>query len=183
MMPYEIIYCDPPWRYAVWSKKGLGSSAENHYQTMPISEICALPVSDIAAPDCALFLWATCPNLPQALAVIEAWGFVFKTVAFVWIKKNKKADSLFWGLGYWTRANAEFCLLAIKGKPKRISKSVHQVIMSPIEAHSQKPAEARQRIVDLMGNLPRIELFARTYSDGWDVWGNEVTSNIELKGR
>ena len=177
---YNILYCDPPWKYSVWGKKGVGRTAENHYQTMSLTDICALTVGNIAAPDSALFLWATCPNLPQALSVIEAWGFTFKTVAFVWVKKNKIADSLFWGLGHWTRANTELCLLATKGNPKRISKSVHQVIMTPIEAHSQKPDEARQRIVKLLGDLPRIELFARNYTDGWDVWGNEVNSSIEL---
>jgi N6-adenosine-specific RNA methylase IME4 len=177
---YSILYCDPPWQYYVWSEKGKGRSAENHYKTMPLSEICALPVGSIAAPDCALFLWVTFPNLPEAFTVLNAWGFTYKTVCFVWVKKNKISDSLFWGLGHWTRANAELCLLATKGKPKRVSKSVHQVIMTPIEQHSKKPDEARHRIVQLMGDLPRIELFARTKPDGWDVWGNEVASSIEI---
>lgn len=92
---------------------------------------------------------------------MEAWGFVYKTVAFVWIKKNKKADSLFWGMGYWTRANAELCMLATAGQPKRRSASVHQVILSPIEEHSKKPDVVRERIVELLGDLPRVELFAR----------------------
>jgi len=180
MTQYSIIYCDPPWQYKVWNKKGQGRTAENHYKTMPLSDLCALPVGHISAPDSALFLWATCPTLPYAFELLNAWGFSYKTVCFVWIKKNKIADSLFWGLGHWTRANAELCLLATKGKPQRISKSIHQVIMSPIEAHSKKPDEARHRIVELMGDLPRIELFARDYSDGWDVWGNEVNSSIQF---
>jgi N6-adenosine-specific RNA methylase IME4 len=177
---YNIIYCDPPWRYVVWNGKGKGRSAENHYQTMPLSDICALPVGSVAASDSALFLWATLPNLPNAFKVMGAWGFVYKTVCFVWIKKNRKADSLFFGLGHWTRANAEVCLLATKGKPRRASKSVHQVIVTPVEEHSKKPDEARRRIVELMGDVPRVELFARKHSDGWDVWGNEVAGSIDL---
>jgi N6-adenosine-specific RNA methylase IME4 len=180
MGDYAIIYCDPPWEYRVWNKKGQGRTAESHYKTMPLSDICALPVESIAAPDSALFLWATFPTLPNAFELLSAWGFLYKTVCFVWVKKNKKSDSLFWGLGHWTRANAEICLLATKGKPQRVSKSVHQVIITPIEAHSKKPDEARRRIVELMGDLPRIELFARNYTEGWDVWGNEIKSNIRL---
>ena len=113
---------------------------------------------------------------------MRAWGFSYKTVAFVWIKQNRKSDSLFWGMGHWTRANAEFCMLATKGRPKRRSAGVHQVILSHIEEHSKKPDEARRRIVELMGDLPRIELFARQKTDGWDVWGNEVACDIALTG-
>lgn len=178
---YNIIYADPPWQYKVYSKKGAGRSAESHYPTMPLEDICKLPISNIAADNCVLFLWATFPNLQEAFEVIKAWGFTYKTVAFVWVKSNKKSDSLFWGMGYWTRANAEVCLLATKGAPKRQSASVHQVIISHIEQHSKKPAETRHRIVQLMGDLPRIELFARQQADGWDCWGNEVSCDITLK--
>lgn len=171
---YSVIYADPPWRYKVYSKKGLGRSAESHYPTMDIEDICALPVESLADRNCALFLWVTLPCLKEGLRALEQWGFTYKTVAFVWIKQNKKADSLFWGMGYWTRSNAELCILATKGNPKRLSASVHQVIMSHIERHSKKPDETRKRIVDLMGDLPRIELFARNTTPGWDVWGNEV---------
>lgn len=171
---YSVIYADPPWRYKVYSKKGLGRSAESHYPTMDIEDICALPVESLADRNCALFLWVTLPCLKEGLRALEQWGFTYKTVAFVWIKQNKKADSLFWGMGYWTRSNAELCILATKGNPKRLSASVHQVIMSHIERHSKKPDETRKRIVDLMGDLPRIELFARNTTPGWDVWGDEV---------
>lgn len=147
---------------------------------MGMADICALPVADIAAPDCALFMWVTFPTLPDAFKVLEAWGFTYKTVAFVWVKRNKKSPSWFWGLGHWTRANAEMCLLATRGKPKRISAAVHQIIDSPIEEHSKKPDETRTRIVELVGDLPRIELFARQTAPGWDVWGNEVHSDIAL---
>ena len=134
---------------------------------MGIDELCALPVADLAAPNSALFLWATFPQLPAALRLIEAWGFHYKSVAFVWLKKNKKADSWFYGLGFWTRGNAEICLLATRGHPKRQAANIHQFIISPIEAH-----------VALMGDLPRVELFARQSPPGWEVWGNEVESTI-----
>lgn len=182
MKNYSIIYADPPWRYKVYSKKGLGRSAESHYPTMELEDIRALPVGTLAADDCVLFLWTTIPLLHDCFSVMRAWGFSYKTVAFVWIKQNRKSDSLFWGMGHWTRANAEFCMLATKGHPKRRSTGVHQVILSHIEEHSKKPEEARRRIVELMGDLPRIELFARQKADGWDVWGNEVDCDIEIEG-
>ena len=172
---YPIIYADPPWRY---SAKKMQGAAENHYPTMSIDELCALPVAELAAKDSALFMWATFPQLPEALRLIRAWGFTYKSVAFVWLKKNRKADSWFYGLGFWTRANAEICLLATKGHPKRQAADIHQFIISPIEAHSKKPDETRDKIVALMGDLPRVELFARQTSPGWDVWGNEVEPTI-----
>ncbi len=179
---YGIILADPAWSYRVWSKKGKGRSAENHYPTMSLAEICALPVAGIAAKDSALFLWATCPNLPEAFEVIKAWGYVYKTVAFTWVKRCRKSPGFFVGLGHWTRANAELCLLATRGNPKRLSKSVRQIIDAPIGRHSEKPAETRTRIVELLGDLPRIELFARERAEGWDCWGNEVDSNVTLFG-
>ena len=147
---------------------------------MSIEELCALPVSNLAAEDSALFLWATFPQLPEALRLIKAWGFQYKTTAFVWLKLNRKTRSWFYGLGFWTRGNAEICLLATKGHPVRKSANVHQFIISPIEQHSKKPDEARDKIIALMGDLPRVELFARQETSGWDVWGNEVDNSITL---
>lgn len=147
---------------------------------MRLEELAALPVSDLADTDCALFLWATFPQLPEALRLIRAWGFSYKTVAFVWLKTNRKARTWFYGLGFWTRSNAEICLLATKGHPKRQAANIHQLIVSPVERHSKKPDEARDRIEALMGDLPRIELFARQETPGWEVWGNEVNSDIRL---
>ena len=170
---YNIIYADPPWSYKVWNKKE-HKTAERHYNTMSLEDIKELPLDDITEDNCVLFLWATYPQLKEALEVIDAWGFKYKTVAFTWVKRNKKSDSWFWGLGHWTRANAEICLLATKGKNKRINGSVHQIIDTKIQSHSQKPEEARVRIVELMGDLPRIELFARNNYRGWDIWGDEV---------
>ena len=127
-----------------------------------------------------MFLWTTFPKLYEAFDVINAWGFEYKTVAFVWIKRTKTDKTWFTGLGYWTRSNAELCLLATRGKPKRFSRAVHQLIISPIEEHSKKPDITRDKIVELAGNLPRIELFARRKTLGWDVWGNEVECDIEM---
>lgn len=180
MKKYKIIYADPPWKYKVYSEKGNGRSAERYYPTMNVEDICKLPVNELADDDCILFMWATFPTLKEGLKVIEEWGFNYKTIGFVWIKQNKKKPTLFFGMGFWTRANAEICIIATKGKPKRISAKVHQVIISPIEEHSKKPDETRKRIVELMGDLPRIELFARQKTDGWDIWGNELENDIDL---
>ena len=174
---YQVIYADPPWDY---QQCRLSGSAKKHYPTMRIEELCALPVADIADRDCALFLWATFPQLPEALRLIQAWGFVYKTVAFVWLKQNRKALTWFYGLGFWTRSNAEICLLATKGHPKRQSAGIHQLVISPVERHSKKPDEVREKIVALMGDVPRIELFARQQTPGWDVWGNEVENSTAL---
>jgi N6-adenosine-specific RNA methylase IME4 len=147
---------------------------------MGIDEICALPVGELAAKDCALFLWVTFPLLPSCFEVIDAWGFEYKSCAFVWAKRNRRSDGFFVGLGYWTRANAELCLLATKGSPKRVSAAIRQIVDTPREAHSKKPDVVRERIVALMGDLPRIELFARSRAEGWDAWGNEVESDVAL---
>lgn len=175
---YNIIYADPPWKYDMSKGQGV---AENYYRTMSIQEICNLPISEITEKDAVLFLWVTFPQLPEAFKVMKAWGFSYKTAAFVWVKQNKSGKGFFFGLGYWTRSNAEICLLGVKGHPKRISNKVFQLIVSPLERHSKKPDEARRRIVELMGDLPRIELFARQETPGWDIWGNEVTSSPEFQ--
>lgn len=175
---YNIIYADPPWRYDM--NRGQGA-AENHYPTMSIQEICRLPVAELAAKDCALFLWVTFPQLQDAMKLFEAWGFTYKTLGFAWVKQNKSGKGFFFGMGYWTRSNVEICLLGIKGHPKRISKSISQLIISPLEQHSKKPDEVRKRIVELFGELPRIELFARQKTSGWDVWGNEVEGSASSR--
>ncbi|MBQ6979591.1 MAG: adenine methyltransferase [Clostridia bacterium] len=172
---YDVIYADPPWRFLTYSEKGKGRSAERHYPTMAREEIKALPVKRISAKDSVLFLWVTAPCLIEGLELIKAWGFTYKTVAFTWVKQNKRNDKPFMGLGYYTRANAEYCLIATKGKVlTRKSRSVSSVIISHIERHSKKPDEVRKRIVELYGDRPRIELFARDIADGWDCFGNEV---------
>ncbi len=180
-MKFSIILADPPWEFTIWSKtKRSPRSAERYYSTMTVEEICALPVKDLAADNCALFLWATWPNLLEAIKVMQAWGFTYKTVAFVWIKENKSGWGTFMGMGYYTRSNTEICLLGTRGNPKRVSANVRQTVFSPLRQHSRKPDEVHHKIVDLMGDLPRVELFARRPFDGWDVWGNEVESTVEI---
>lgn len=171
---YNIIYADPPWAY----HDTLGGNAKMGampYPTMTQEELCAMPIYKIAKKDCVLFMWATMPKLQEALDTIKAWGFKYKTCAFCWVKQNPKSGGIYAGLGRWVQGNAELCLLATKGHPHRISKSVKQIVMAPRGRHSAKPAEVRDRIVSLMGeDTERIELFARNYTDGWDCWGNEV---------
>jgi len=174
---YQIIYADPPWSY---NDKGCNGACEKHYKTMKIEDIVNLPVERMSDDNCVLFLWATYPMIKEALRVIDGWGFKYKSIAFQWLKLNKKALTPFYGLGRWTRGNTEPCLIATKGKPTRIAKDVFQLIQEPIRGHSQKPSKVRDEIIRLMGDLPRIELFAREKTEGWDVWGNEVESNIVL---
>ena len=176
---YSIIYADPPWQYKVWAKDtGLGRSAESHYKTMEKRDIQSLPISQLCEKDCVLFLWVTYPCLEEGLELMQKWGFKYKTCAFSWVKTNKNKDTPFVGMGYYTRANNEICLLGTKGKPlKRKSKAVQQVVISKIRDHSRKPDIVRDRIVELFGDLPRIELFAREVVPGWDAWGNEVPAS------
>lgn len=168
---YNIIYADPPWSY---TGNMQNSSVTDHYKTMTLKDICSLPVKNIADENCILFMWVTLPKLNEFMKVVTSWGFEYKSTAFVWCKKNKKSDSFFLGLGRWTRANPEICILATKGRILRLSKSVRQLQIFKIKHHSKKPDEFRDLILELVGDLPRIELFARNNTPGWDVWGNEV---------
>jgi N6-adenosine-specific RNA methylase IME4 len=172
---YAVILADPPWTFATYSRKGKGRSAEAHYDCMSFADIKALPVADWAAPDCALFLWVTDPSLPQALEVLSAWGFTYKTVAFTWVKTTKDGTGFPIGCGYWTRANPEQCLLATRGRLQRLSRAVPQLILAPRREHSRKPDEVYGRIEALVSG-PFLELFARAPRAGWDGWGHEVNS-------
>ena len=177
--PFSAIYADPPWEYAQkGGPNGKRGMANAHYETMTLQEICELPVGSICANNAVLFLWATFPNMPEALKVMEAWGFIYKTAAFVWVKMNARSGSPFWGMGAYTRANAEVCLLGVrkgtKAKQQVVSHGVHQIIYAPVMRHSQKPEEVRERIVRLLGDVPRVELFAREKVPGWDAWGKEM---------
>ena len=175
---YRVIYADPPWRYQNNRCQG---AAEQQYPTMPLKDICSLPVHRLAEKDSVLFMWATYPMLSEALSVINSWGFTYKTIGFQWIKLNKNGSGYFFGTGHWTRSNSEVCLLAVKGRPKRKSARVSQLVISPIGRHSKKPPEVRDKIVELMGeDVTRIELFAREVTAGWDCWGNEVGPAIGL---
>ncbi len=181
-MKYRIIYADPPWNYNARNnpKTKFGGGAIGHYPLMKPEEIAALPVESIADDNAALFLWATFPRLQDAFTVMQAWGFEYKTAGFNWLKTNPKNDRAFFGIGYYTKSNAEVCLLGVKGKMKPVSNLVSSVIVAPRAKHSEKPAEAREKIVQLFGDLPRIELFARSRFDGWHAWGNEIKSDIDL---
>lgn len=172
---FGVLYADPPWRFQAWSGKGKARSAENHYPTKTRAEIEALRdhVHRLAADDCALFLWAVMPQLPEALRVIEAWGFAFKTVAFTWVKLTRSGVGISMGLGYWTRANAELCLLATRGRPRRMSNDVRQIVIQPVGEHSRKPEAVRFGIERLVPG-PYLELYGRRPFQGWTVWGNEV---------
>lgn len=174
---YSVIYADPPWFYNKRkpAKNAFGGGASSHYPLMSFEDIYNLPVNDLADENCALFLWCTFPCLKEGLQTIERWGFTYKTIGFNWVKTNKKNDKPFFGVGYYTKSNAEVCLFATKGKMKPISNKVSSAIISPISKHSEKPAEVRDRIVQLYGDIPRIELFARNKTEGWEAWGNEVT--------
>jgi N6-adenosine-specific RNA methylase IME4 len=174
---YQIIYADPPWQYRDKAGK---RGADKKYEVKDKQWIDNLPVIDIADDNSILFLWVTMPHLNGCWELITKWGFEYKTVAFTWVKRNKEAPTWFWGMGSWTRANAELCLLATRGKPKRMNAGIHSVIDSAIREHSQKPDEVRDRIVKLCGDVPRIELFAREITPGWDAWGNQ-TNPLPLK--
>lgn len=174
---FGVIYADPPWSFEVYSGKGKQRSADRHYDCMSLDDIKALPVPALAAEDCALFLWSVWPEIPGALEVISAWGFTYKTAGFVYVKETRGGNGLHWGMGYWTRANTEPCLLATRGSPKRQAKDVHQVLMSPVGEHSRKPEETQARIERLLPG-PYLEMFGRRPMPGWSVWGNQITRGL-----
>ena len=187
MKKYKIIYADPPWEY---KESGSGNRVvKSHYSTMSIEDIKKLPIQEISDETCILFIWVTFPRLEQGLDVIKAWGFKYYGLGFDWVKMSKNGKPS-WGMGYYTRQNTEVCLIGVKeDKDKRIKplvKNVLSVIHSSRKEHSKKPDVVRNKIVEICGELPRIELFARRENklfdnlEGWDVWGNEVESDIEL---
>jgi len=177
MKKYQIIYADPPWAYRKMGN--IQATANAYYQTMTNEDICKLPVGEIVAENSILFLWATFPKIQEALDVIKAWGFEYKTVGFTWIKKNKNGRNFF-GVGWYTKSNAEICLIGTKGKPPKISNKISSIIETIRQEHSKKPDIVRDKIVKFCGDLQRIELFARQKTEGWDVWGNEIESDIQL---
>ena len=186
---YQIILCDPPWSYKdkrtkpIKNSPGGAGGAEKWYKTMSVSDICALKVSEIAEENCMLFLWATPPLLPEAFEVLKSWGFIYKTVGFVWVKMTNDGKKDREGMGYYTMSNAELVLIGLRGRYWRNKFGVRQILFAPKTEHSKKPNEIRKRIIELCGDLPRIELFAREKTEGWDVWGNEVESDIDLEGK
>ncbi len=177
---YKTILADPPWEYE--DKKGdLASmgAATSAYSTMPLEGIKRLPVKYIAQEDSLLLLWTTGPKIEEALEVIKAWGFRYRTLAFVWCKLNPLAIGLYSGLGSWVNSNVEFVLLAKRGSPKRLNKNVKQILFAPRREHSRKPDEIYGRIEQLSEG-PFIELFARRKREGWDAWGDQIDNDIDL---
>jgi N6-adenosine-specific RNA methylase IME4 len=170
---FSVIYADPPWQFNVYSGEGKDRSADRHFDTMSLEQIAALPVPDLAAQDCVLLMWGVWPEMPGALATVTAWGFEYKTCGFLYVKQNKSGNGIFTGLGYWTRANTEPCLLATRGSPERLEKDVKQVVLAPVGRHSEKPDEVHDRIERFLPG-PYIELFARAPRKGWTTWGNEI---------
>lgn len=198
---YDVILADPPWAFEVWNRDtGNGRSAESHYSTMSLDAICNLPVADLAADNCALFMWSVWPSLPDAFKVIEAWGFKYKTLGFEWWKLTRRwydrylpmgatagnhaiLERLFHiGMGYYTRANSEPCLFAVKGRMPVAVRNERNNIIAPIGQHSQKPEEQYRKIEALYPGQRYLELFARQKRAGWDSWGNEVVCDVELNG-
>ena len=175
---YAVIYCDPPWRYAGRQHAGAAKpstgGAAMHYPTMGAQELAAMPVADIASKDALIFMWATSPVLDQAVALLSAWGFTYKTVAFVWYKQRTNP-------GYYTMSQCELCLVGKRGKipQPRGARNVRQFVDVKRGRHSEKPADVADRIVEMFPHHKRIELFARTQRAGWDVWGNECNSAPE----
>lgn len=179
---YRVILVDPPWRFETWNKvtaiprgrpsAGTNVAADVHYRTMEIGEIMELPVRDMAATNTVLFLWAVWPLMPEAFRMINHWGFKYKTCAFNWLKITTSNEPAM-GQGYWTRANSEVCLLATRGKPKRVNADVRQGIIAPRREHSRKPDCVRHRIERLLDG-PRADMFSRQDRDGWDCWGDQI---------
>jgi len=187
MKKYQIIYADPPWdfgnRMYSSNKNDHHRGIERAYSVMKTTDICALPVKNITAEDCVCFMWSTDAHLPDALKVMDAWGFKYKTIAFIWNKKEKSGKQVCY-MGQWTMKGSEIVLLGTRGKMTQFLKSrkVRQLVEAERDRkkHSKKPQEVRDRIVDMFGDLKKIELFARAKTPGWDVWGNEVQSDIDL---
>lgn len=186
---FGAILADPPWHFELYSMKENKRvrHASNHYTTMPIEDIYAMPVDDLAAKNCVLFIWVIWPMLEHGLKCIEAWGFKYKTCGFAWMKADGRQIMLFDDqiatdmlTGYWTRANSEVCLLATKGKPKRINADVRQGIIAPRREHSRKPDGIHDRIERLVSG-PYLELFARQQRKGWTTWGNQTGKFRQLE--
>jgi len=185
---YGVILADPPWRFENQSWRATmpeeqvvyERGTDKHYPSMSIDDICDLPIVDCAAENSVLFLWATWPHIQASFDVINAWGFEYRTIAWVWAKMNPSSMGFHMGLGYYTRSNTEPCLLAVRGSMVPTAKDVMALIVSPIRQHSRKPDEQYGKIARLYPNESCLELFARRPHPGWDVWGNEVDSDIDM---
>jgi N6-adenosine-specific RNA methylase IME4 len=175
-MRYQIILADPPWKYNSRAnhKTRFRGGACGHYDLMTMEKIKSLPINGLADNNCALFLWTTFPYLEDQIKLFNHWGFKYKTLGFSWIKTNIVNGKPFFGVGYYAKSNCEVCLMGIKGRMKPVSNKVSSVVISPRRKHSQKPDEIKGKIVELFGDIPRIELFSREKTKGWDSLGNEI---------
>ena len=171
---YGVILADPPWHFKKWSDINPAKSASRHYTTMSLDDICTLPVSRVSSDNCALFIWTCWPHVFQTLPVIEAWGFEYSGLAWEWIKRNPETGKFAFGTGYGTRKNLEPCLLARRGKPKLLNRSISDFLFAPRREHSRKPDEQYDRIKAMFSG-PYLELFSRTRREGWNSWGNETS--------
>jgi len=172
---FETMAIDPPWRFASNSLERPGRNATRHYRCMTIDEIAALPVAELAADNCRAYLWVTAPLLAAGAhrIIFDAWNFRISTIAFVWVKTNRDGESLFTGMGYESRQNAEFVVLARRGRPQRLSRRVHSIIVAPRREHSRKPDEFYTRVEALAGSGPKADLFSRERRSGWEAFGDE----------
>lgn len=185
-MKFSVIYADCPWPYDDKRTSKSAGMVLSAYPTMSISDLCALDVKSVAEDDCALCLWATGPKMREAFQVMDAWGFKYLTVLFVWVKLNRKADptddqyasftrnDIYSGMGHYTNSNAEYVLLGRRGHPERGAMDIKQIVMAPVGAHSVKPSLVRTRIERLFAEGPYLELFGRTQNEGWTTIGNDL---------
>lgn len=189
MRKYNVIYADPPWSYYndktvnpdCTTRKGMRRPP---YPVMSSEDIGMLDVGEFAADDCILFCWTTDYHLSKCLEIIKKWGFEYKTIGFTWLKLTKQQKPVSFMGAYTMKSGVEICLLATRGKNahKLVKKhNIKSLVISERMEHSRKPDEVRDRIVELVGDVPRLELFARQKTEGWDIWGNELENNVEIK--
>jgi N6-adenosine-specific RNA methylase IME4 len=177
-MKYDVILADPPWTFSVWNAEKSDRHTSHKYDLMSTEQICSLPVKQITADNCALFLWATWPNILNAFDVITSWGFTYRTLAWEWVKAKRNSMGFHFGMGYYTRSNPEPCLLAVKGTTKVAVHDVQALIYSPVRQHSRKPDEQYRKIERLYPNRVYLEMFARRRRLGWDAFGNEIENSV-----
>lgn len=175
----QVVYADPPWKYNARNNPGTKFGGGTPYPTMTLEELKQLPVQMFCFSNCALAMWTTGPRIPEAVELIEAWGFRYATILFTWVKTTK-AGTYRLGPGYYTGSNAELCLLGVRGSMPPVDKGVRQVIAAPVGRHSKKPEEAYERLEALWPDAWKVELFARNKREGWFAWGNEIEPDFVL---
>jgi len=188
MKKYNVIYADPAWKYnrgvhqeTFPKRKQTRTERELPYDTMTIERMKELNIKSISESDCACFMWVTDSHLKQGIELLEAWGFKYKTIVFIWKKITNKGNTCA-TVGAWTMKNCEICILGTKGNmlKHKVSNNTFQLIEAERTINSKKPNETRDKINAIFPNVPKIELFAREKHEGWDVWGNEVESSVAL---